>query len=819
MVTIEDSFGTAPGSIIRPLYNMVAPGGSPGVFAFEVLQGTYIHLLGRVRSDGQYELAADANDLLSKVPVLGANVTLWGDPSEDSHSVQRRPCYLADEPDPSCTVTETNASFLTMPTSCGAAPVLSARADSWEAPGEFVERTAAAGDREGNPIALAGCNALRFEPTIESKPTTNRADSPSGLEFDLHQPQQSEFDGLSTANLKDTTVTLPEGIALNPSAAGGRKACSSSQIGLLTPVGQASPVHLSSLPQSCPDASKLGRVEVTTPLLDHPMTGSVYLAKPFDNPFGSLLAIYLALEDEESGIIAKLAGRVAPDAATGQLTTTFAESPELPLEDVKLDLYGGARGALTTPLACGTHTTTSTLTPWSTPEGADAHPADSFETVGGCSSSEASAPNNPSFSAGTVSPLAGAYSPFVLRLARADGSQRLGAIEATLPPGLVGKLAGIPYCSEAAIAQAQNRSHPGEGALEEASPSCPQASEVGTATVAAGSGTNPYQVTGHAYWAGPYKGAPLSMVIITPAVAGPFDLGVVAVRTALQVNSETAQIRAVSDPLPSILDGIPLDIRSVEVKLDRPSFTLNPTSCEPMQLTGSLAALSGQSAAVANRFQVGGCSGLAFKPKLKIRLQGPTRRAAYPALKAVVSMPPGGANIASAQVNLPHSEFVAQEHIKTICTRVQFAAGDGNGSACPPGSVYGRAKAWSPLLDKPLEGLVYLRSSSHELPDLVAALDGQVQIAVAGKVDSGRNGGLRNTFEAVPDAPVSRFVLEMSGGKKGLLVNSENLCSRRAKKRRAIARFVGQNGVVRSFKPRVGTSCKRKHGHRHRHRR
>jgi hypothetical protein len=306
-------------------------------------------------------------------------------------------------------------------------------------------------------------------------------------------------------------------------------------------------------------------------------------------------------------------------------------------------------------------------------------------------------------------------------------------------------------------------------------------------------------------------------VVITPAVAGPFDLGDVVVRAPLFVDPETARITARSEEIPHILRGIPLKLRSVEIKVDRPGFSLNPTSCDPMTVAAAMTGLNGASASPSSRFQVGGCQTLPFKPRLKLRVIGKTDRNAKPRLKAVLTTEPGEANIRRAQVNLPHSEFLEQNHIKAVCTRVQFAAGDGNGSACPKGSIYGRAKAWTPLLDHPLEGYVYLRSNGGErkLPDLVAALDGQIDIALWGKVDSGPNKGIRNTFEVVPDAPVSRFMLEMSGGRKGLLVNSEDLCSKRAK-RQAIVRLVGQNGKVKAFKPPVSNQCgeRGKAGHR-----
>ncbi len=373
-----------------------------------------------------------------------------------------------------------------------------------------------------------------------------------------------------------------------------------------------------------------------------------------------------------------------------------------------------------------------------------------------------------------------------------------------LPKGLLGRLAGIPYCPEAAIATALSRSGEGEGAVEQAAPSCPAASEVGTVNVGAGAGDQPLFVQGRAYLAGPYKGAPLSLVIVTPAIAGPFDLGTVAVRTALQVDSESAQITAVSDPIPAILHGLPLDVRSVVVNMARPGFTLNPTSCEPKSVGGTATSTLGTIAPLSHYFQASECGRLAFEPELALRLRGGTKRNSYPALTATLTYPKGlSSNIAAATVALPRSEFLEQSHIRTICTRVQFAA-----DQCPKGSIYGKARAISPLLDKPLEGPVYLRSSSHPLPDLVAALDGQIEVDLVGRIDTVKGGGIRTSFEGVPDAPVSKFVLSMAGGKKGLLVNSRNICAR---PQRATAEFTAQNGRINVLRPLLKARCG-KHG-------
>jgi hypothetical protein len=391
-----------------------------------------------------------------------------------------------------------------------------------------------------------------------------------------------------------------------------------------------------------------------------------------------------------------------------------------------------------------------------------------------------------------------------MRLTRADGAQEIEGLSVTLPPGLTGRLAGIPFCPDADITRAATRA----GRTEAAQPSCPAASQVGTVTVGAGAGPQPLQVSGNAYLAGPYRGAPLSLAIVTPAVAGPFDLGTVVVRTALYVNPETAQIHAVAGPIPTILEGIPLDVRSIAVKLDRPGFTRNPTSCEPMAIAATALSSLGQPADLSNRFQVGGCDALPFGPQLALSLKGGTKRGAHPALTAVLTSQPGEANIAAAQVTLPHSEFLEQGHIQTICTRVQFAEGGGNGEKCPPESVYGFARAQTPLLDRPLEGPVYLRSSSNELPDLVAALGGQIDVVLDGRVDA-VNGRIRNSFEVVPDAPVESFTLEMEGGAKGLLVNSTNLCLK-PKTHRVSADFRGQNGKLSHIEPLLKAQCKKK---------
>jgi hypothetical protein len=804
--------GTA-GFVYVPLYNLVPPPGTPAALGFN-LESTALTILGGVT--GGFRLSARSSDLATRFRTTKFSVYLWGVPSDPRHDERREGegCILNENhlPAEGCAIEASPSPFVTMPTACGESPSFTANIDSWL--GSTFTSTRRLGSQADEPFDVSGCGSLAFSPTISSRATTDAGESPSGLEFSLHQPQDESLDGRSTAALKDVRVTLPAGMSLNPSAANGLGSCTEEQMGYAP---EGSKISFDTVPQSCPNSAKVGTMDVKTPLLKQELHGAVYVAKPFDNPFGSLLAIYLAIEDEETGIVAKLAGKVEPDPTTGQLTARFTENPQLPLEDIDLHFFKGKRGVLTTPQSCGDKETTSTLVPWSTPEGAAASPSDSFSIGSSCSASEANAPKTTSFSAGTVSPLSGAYSPFVLRLSRPDGSQHITGIETTLPEGLLGKLAGIAYCPESGIAQARSREEPEKGKLEQQNPSCPASSEVGTVQVTAGSGSDPIPVSGHAYLAGPYKGAPLSMVAIVPAVAGPFDLGTVVDRVALNVGEYDARIHAVADPLPTIRDGIPLDARSIELKLDRSGFTLNPTSCEAKQIEGTVTTQAGQKAPLSNRFQVGECGRLGFKPSLKISLKGPTKRTGHPALKAVVTYPTKGeyANIARAQVSLPHSEFLDQGNLNKVCKQAELSAG-----TCPAKAIYGKVKAWTPLLERPLEGNVYLGVGfGYKLPALVAELNGQIRVLLKGKTDTDKQHGIRNTFEAVPDAPVSRFVLELKGGKKyGLLENSENICS---KKQNAGVSFRAQNGRVKTLSVRIANSCgkgKKPKSSRHHHR-
>ncbi len=788
-------------SIVAHEYPMLAiepEAGTPAQIAFvDTLENVYV-FSAHVRPGDGYAVSLELGPA-PEVSVTESKVTLCDFGAKYAGGAVSG-CFKAGE------AGANPVPFLTNPTRCGVPLTTRIHVNSWTDP-TFIE---------GPPFANAqveGCEEVPFEPTMKVTPTTNVADSPTGLDAELNVPTEGlekaeechEIQGdegsplapecLAQSEIRDVEVTLPEGLAVNPAGANGLEACSEAQVGIShSGVPNGEPVR-------CPDAAKIGSAEVITPLLEKPLDGAVYQAEQDRNPFGSTLAVYLVAELPESGILVKLAGKVELDPDTGQITSTFAENPQVPFKTFRLHFFGGASAPLRTPALCGTYSTTSVLTPWSAPDSGppatitNSYSIDQSPGGGECPTAEGAMPNAPEFDAGTVSPIAAAYSPFLVRLQREDGSQRFSSVTLTPPPGLTAKLAGTPACSEAALATAADR----PGREEQAAPSCLAASHVGTAHVAAGAGPAPYWATGEAYLAGPYKGAPLSLAIVTPAVAGPFDLGTVVVRTALRVDPATAQITATSDPIPQMLEGIPLDVRTVAIALDKPEFTRNGTSCAEMAFAGQLLSTLGRAAPLSQRFQLGECSRLRFKPRISLRLLGGTHRADYEGLRATLSYPEGSgyANIARTAVTLPHAAFFDQNHIRTVCTRVQFAA-----DQCPTGSIYGRAKATTPLLDYPLSGPVYLRSSNHTLPDLVVKLRGPdsqpIEVDLAGRADS-VNGALRNTFEVVPDAPVSKFTLQLFGGKRSLIeLSSEDYC---AQEHRATVDLAAQNGLRRVLHP------------------
>jgi len=800
----------APAYLHIPVYNMPPEPGYAAKLGFRVLAVPVTIDVG-VRETPPYNVYARLTNTSEAAIFYASKATLWGNPADPVHDPLRGNCLEVETTSALDNPVSTgncpygpggDVAFLTAPRSCEGPPQATFTGIAWNTGAKAIG-TASAPAREE-------CDDLEFEAEAEAQIDSQETESPTGLSFDLRIEDEGllDPDGEALSDVKQARVTLPEGVTLNPSQAEGLAACSEADL--------ARETARSEFGAGCPAASKVGTVEVQTPLLEGKVIeGTLFVAKPYENPFGSLVALYMVVKDRKLGISVKLPAKVETDPSSGRVTTTFGDPsadqpgyrtlPQLPLGEVHVNLPGGPRGPLVTPSRCGSYEIASTFTPWANPD-EPFTTTSTFEVLSGpggtpCPTGESFAP---SFSAGSLSSTAGAYSPFKLRLTRSDQEAELTRLDTLLPPGLLGKLAGVERCSDAAIAAAKGRS----GVLELAMPSCPAGSKVGQITAGAGFGSELTWVKGGSlFLAGPHGGAPLSVVAVTPAVAGPFDLGTVVVREALDIDPKTAQVRidgAASDPIPTMLQGIPLSLRDLRVDVDRSQFTLNPTSCNEMSVGATL--FSGaRSSLASNRYQASDCAALAYRPELTLRLRGATKRGGHPSLRAVLTQAPGQANTARAAVTLPHSAFLEQAHIRTICTRVQFAA-----DQCPPGSVYGSAKAWTPLLDGPLTGPVYLRSNGgeRELPDLVAALEGPpetaIEVELEGHIDSVR-GGIRTIFAAAPDAPVSRFVLAMQGGGKGLIANSRNLCG---STNRANVRMVGQNGKAIQSRPKVRATCK-----------
>lgn len=799
-----------------PLYNLEPPPGAVAKIGFWAAEAAVSVLVG-VTKEPPYRGIASFSNAVQVLEVKGSSVNLWGKPADSSHDEDRGKC-TRQPAGVKCPAGIEVRPFFTLPRSCSGPYETVFRARPWWT-GDSLNPTWGGADFQQTvsiPPGGTGCGGLGFAPEVSVQPTTDAASSPSGLEVGL----RVEDEGLTSSevraksDIKKVVLALPEGITANPSLAEGLATCS--EQGLARETLQSNPGD------GCPQASKIGTVEAETPILEGKvLRGDLFIAEQFANPFNSLLAFYMVIKNPELGVIVKQAGKIEPDPTTGQLVSTIDDIPQFPLGSVRVRLREGGRSPLISPERCGTFTTVAKLTPWARPNEVVEVPS-SFQITGGVGGAPCppggAPPFEPGLEAGSLNNAAGAFSPFHMRLTRRDGDQNLTRFDATLPKGMVGKLAGVTQCSEADIAAARGRT----GRAELAVPSCPSSSRLGTVYGGAGVGSQLTYVAGSIYLAGSIRGAPLSVVAIVPAVAGPFDVGTVVVRQALQFDAKTAEVTvdsAASDSLPSVLAGIPLKVRDVRVEVDRPQFTLNPTSCAPKSMqariwgSGALPRDNSDDAPVSRtqRFQAASCASLGFKPKLGLTLKGGTKRGAFPALRTVLTPRPGDANIEGLVLRLPRSAFLEQGHFRTICTRVQFAAGGGNGEQCPAGSIYGKVRAWTPILDEPAEGSLYLRSSSHDLPDIVLALQGPpsapAKVEVTARVDS-HKGGIRVTVDEVPDLPVSRVLVTMQGGRKGLIVNSRNLC---AKPSKANALFSGQNGKQVTLKPKVrAASCKKK---------
>ena len=752
-------------------------------------------------------------DLRAEAPaglrLHGLTVDLWGAPWDAAHDSRRGNCL--NEAEPSFGWCREAAwepaphapfAFLTLPTACAPALAFTATTTSWQDPTPAA-RQALYRDPVGNPVPLGDCASLRFPPRPEGLLTVRKASSSSGFVFRLDAGANAGLAnprGRADAQPRDLTVRLPRGVTLNPSMGAGLGVCTAAQYGSESPAGSPG--------SGCPDEAKIGDFAVRIPFYEGRLRGSIYLAAPHDNLVGSLVAVYLVAKAADRGVLVKVAGKITPDPVDGTLSATFEELPQLPYTGLEVNFRSGQRAPLISPGSCGPALTRIEASPWSgtAPTVAEsASPIDSGIEGGPCPGGGAP-PFSPGVKAGGVNSAGGTYTPYFVHLSRSDTEAEITSYSLVLPRGITAKLAGIPFCPDAAIEAARRSS----GVAEAAAPSCPAASQVGRTVSGYGVGPALSYAEGRVYLAGPYHGTPLSLVTVNPVTIGPFDLGTIVVRSAFDLDPRTAQLRidsAASDPIPHIVGGVVLHLRDIRIYMDRHEFTHNPTSCEPSRLestlTGSRPPFTDPHATTASAtsyFQLLDCRELPFRPRLGLRLRGGVGRGAFPSLRATFAARPGDADLKRIAVAMPHAEFLAQGHIRAICTQPRFAAG-----ACPAGSVYGRAVAVTPLLSAPLRGNVYLRSSTHKLPDLVADLrSGSIRIDLEGRIGTSKQGGILAYFDDLPDAPIERFTMILRGGKHGLLTNSVNICRHPPT---AAVQALGQNNSGAIFSSLLRGQC------------
>jgi hypothetical protein len=800
--TISLDFGS--GRFTVPVYNMqVTSFGVTAELGFLIATNPQI-LNVKVRPDDT-GLTITSSDTPLSGDIHDIVVTTWGVPAAHEHDLERQQVCLENVGrEFGCTSflggpVSANVPikpFLSNPTSCGSFEA-KMEAESWEEPGSGLPggMPTHASDMVG---PISECERVPFEPSIEVQPSTRSAESPSGLEVSLVVPQTWEQPStLSTANLKDTTVTLPEGMTANPGLAEGLGAC--------TPAQYASETSGSLAGEGCPPESKIGSILIETPLLNETIPGAIYIATPYDNvpefgdpehPGGSLLALYVVAKDPERGILIKVAGKITPNPVTGQLVTTFENTPQQPFSKFTLKFRPGATAPLVSPPTCGAYSAQAALTPWSAPLEPRllTSSSKSFEITSGTHEGPCPTggvpPFKPQVVSGTQNNAGGSYSPFYLRILRADGEQELTRFSTTLPPGLTGNLTGIPFCPDAAVEAAKGRTGPHGGEEEESSPSCPAASEIGHTIVSAGVGTVLAQTPGKVYLAGPYHGAPLSIVSITSAKVGPFDLGTVVIRFALDINPTTAQVEVSangSDPIPHIIKGIVVHVREIRVYMNREKFILNPTNCNPLQITDTIDGAGADFTNPADQVPVGvntpfeaaDCSTLQFKPTFKVSTSGKTSRSNGASLTAKLTIPAAlgtQANIRSVKVDLPKQLPSRLTTLQKACTAAQFNM---NPAGCPAASVVGHATAITPLIPVPLVGPAYFVSHGGEaFPSLIVVLQGYgITIDLVGTTFISKKGITSSTFKTVPDQPVTSFELTLPEGKYSALAANGNLCA------------------------------------------
>src|SRR5665213_3317494 len=763
------------------LVNLVPNVGEPARFGFD-FHNVPVILDTSVRTGGDYGVVVSVNNISEVVSYLASEVTFWGVPGDPRHNHSLGLDCLDPPPGAICPSERAEEEahpppLLTLPTSCTGPLQTSVEADSWLHPGGFLSAPAT------EPMkGMDGCNRLGFEPSISVAPDGQAASTPTGLTVGIHVPQEASLNptGLAESTVKEVTVALPAGVVVNPAVADGLQSCGLGEIGLESP-GE----------QSCPEAAKIATVEIKTPLLPNPLVGAFYLAAQNANPFGSLVAVYLVAHDPVSGVLIKLAGEVKPDPVTGQLVARFPNIPPLPFEDGVFHFFGGSRAPLGTPALCGGYTTTASIEPWSGNAAVDS--SSEFKITSGPNGSPCSnpLPFDPSLTTGSLNIQAGAFTPFTTTMSREDGQQNLQGIQLHMPPGLSGLLSGVKLCGEA----------------EANAGTCGPESLIGETTVSVGLGGNPFSVKGgRVYITGPYQGAPFGLSIVNPAKAGPYDLekntacDCVVVRAKIEVDPHTAQLTITTDntgpyKIPTIIQGIPLQIQHVNVTISREHFTFNPTNCNKMAITGSLLSTEGASSALSVPFQVTNCAVLKFAPKFAVSTSGKTSRSKGASLNVKLTYPkaPFGsqANIARVKVDLPKQLPSRLTTLQKACTAAQFELNPAN---CPKASFIGHAKATTPLIPVPLEGpAIFVSHGGEAFPSLIVVLQGYgVTLDLVGSTFISKAGITSSTFKTVPDAPVGSFELTLPEGKYSALAANGTLCKSKPAMPTA---FVAQNGA------------------------
>jgi hypothetical protein len=805
IITVRASYEGDPNYLLgtAPLYLLEARG------TFETARLGFvaptvdipINIPVNVRTAGDYGLRMTVTGITQQIPLVGVDLTVWGFPASHDNDPKRfRPgtpsepagcpgiptagCIPPPYPDAGGTPVQP---FIDNPTSCTGNPLpIVLEVETYQDP-THPSRI------ESDYPATTECHKQQFNPVLNFALTNSEADAPAGMDVEFRAPQ---FLGLSNSptQLRSARLTLPPELTINPDAADGQSACSNQQANFDAET-----------PDNCPDNAKIGTFEMSTPSLTDPLTGAIYIGEPV--PGNQYRAFLVA---SGFGIYSKLVAEFHPDPETGQVTMSVVDLPQVPFEKFNIHLFASDRGLMATPTRCGIYRANSVFTPWN----ASLSPQESNPIVAIESGPNnrpcpgITRPFNPRLVAGSSNSAAGEFTDFRLRLDRDDGDQFLGDLNFKLPKGFTGSLRGLTYCPEAGIIAAEQAL----GRVEQAHPSCPASSQVGTTNVAAGPGSHPFHAVGKMYLAGPFKGAPLSVVAVTPALAGPYDYGVVVVRVAMHVNPLTAQVSAISDTVPSIIGGIPIRLRSIQVSIDKPNFTINPTNCSPFTVDSQGIGDQGTVTNFSSYFQVVNCTRLPFKPKMTVRRVGRkgTHRAQNPELQFDLRTRAGDANIKSVSVTLSHAFEIDQRHLGNICSEKELIE-----KQCAGSTPIGKATTRTPLLDEPLSGPAYAVSGSGGLPRLAFILNGQVTLIPRADTTTTRGGQLRTIVPVVPDAPIGHFRLNVFGGKTGYLINTRDICAQPTFTRVA---YVGQNGKAHSQKVKLKAACgkkKKKRAKRH----